>query len=224
MDRKYNENRMSENIELKYDIYQPFGPSILKSTLPQGFVNLLNAEADHILYDDKLSKEHDWSHNLAGNVKKEVAIDQNKIPNFPEFLITMAKQYYKHTIEKDPIEGSKVGFRVWVVSQYAGDFNPMHIHDANLSGVAFLKMPPNFDAEYEKEDHHPTAGCLEFLGSMPNHFARHSYIVKPKVGEFYLFPSWLTHQVYPFRSEGERRSLAFNIHFTMDKPIKGVNV
>ena len=210
--------------ELKYDIYQPFGPSILKTTLPQGFVNLLNAEADRILYDETLSKEHDWSHNLAGNVKKEVAIDQNKIPNFPEFLITMAKAYYKHTIEKDPIEGSKVGFRVWVVSQYKGDFNPMHIHDANLSGVAFLKMPPGFDAEYAKEDHHPTAGCLEFLGSMPNHFARHSYIAKPKVGEFYLFPSWLTHQVYPFRCDGERRSLAFNIHFTMDKPIKGVNV
>ena len=215
---------MAEQTELKYDIYQPFGPSILKTTLPQGFVNLLNAEADRILYDETLSKEHDWSHNLAGNVKKEVAIDQNKIPNFPEFLITMAKAYYKHTIEKDPIEGSKVGFRVWVESQYKGDFNPMHIHDANLSGVAFLKMPPGFDAEYAKEDHHPTAGCLEFLGSMPNHFARHSYIAKPKVGDFYLFPSWLTHQVYPFRSEGERRSLAFNIHFTMDKPIKGVNV
>ena len=215
---------MVEQTELKYDIYQPFGPSILKTTLPQGFVNLLNAEADRILYDETLSKEHDWSHNLAGNVKKEVAIDQNKIPNFPEFMITMAKQYYKHTINAEPAEGSKVSFRVWAVSQYAGDFNPMHIHDANLSGVAFLKMPPGFDAEYAKEDHHPTAGCLEFLGSMPNHFARHSYIAKPKVGEFYLFPSWLTHQVYPFRSEGERRSLAFNIHFTMDKPIKGVNV
>ena len=139
-------------------------------------------------------------------------------------MITMAKAYYKHTINAEPVEGSKVGFRVWVVSQYAGDFNPMHIHDANLSGVAFLKIPPGFDVEYAKEDHHPTAGCLEFLGSMPNHFARHSYIAKPKVGDFYLFPSWLTHQVYPFRSEGERRSLAFNIHFTMDKPIKGVNV
>ena len=215
---------MSENLELKYDIYQPFGPSVLKTTLPRSFINLLNDEADRILHDEKLSKEHDWSHNLAGNVKKEVAIDQNKIPNFPEFMITMAKQYYKHTIEKDPIEGSKVGFRVWVVSQYAGDFNPMHIHDANLSGVAFLKIPPGFDAEYAKEDHHPTAGCLEFLGSIPNHFARHSYIAKPQVRDFYLFPSWLTHQVYPFRSEGERRSLAFNIHFTMDKPIKGVNV
>ena len=216
--------RMVTNQELQYDIYQPFGPSVLKTKMPQGFTNLLNAEADKILHDEKLSKEHDWSHNLAGNVKKEVAIDHNKIPNFPEFLITMAKAYYKHTINAEPVEGSKVGFRVWVVSQYAGDFNPMHIHDANLSGVTFLKMPPGFEAEYKKEDHHPTAGCLEFLGSMPNHFARHSYIAKPEVGDFYLFPSWLTHQVYPFRSEGERRSLAFNIHFTMDKPIKGVNV
>ena len=43
---------MSENIELKYDIYQPFGPSILKSTLPQSFVNLLNVEADRILHYD----------------------------------------------------------------------------------------------------------------------------------------------------------------------------
>jgi len=223
MDRKYNEN-MSENIELKYDIYQPFGPSILKSTLPQGFINLLNVESDRILHDEKLSKEHDWSHNLAGNVKKEVAIDHNKIPNFTQFLMTMAKQYYKHTIKSEPAEGSKVAFRVWVVSQFKGDFNPMHIHDSNLSGVAFLKMPPGFDAEYAKEDHHKTAGCLEFLGSTPNHFANHSYLVKPQVGDFYLFPSWLTHQVYPFRSEGERRSLAFNIHFTMDNPVKGVNV
>ena len=33
---------MSENIELKYDIYQPFGPSILKTTLPRGFVNFVS--------------------------------------------------------------------------------------------------------------------------------------------------------------------------------------
>ena len=210
--------------ELKYDIYQPFGPSVLKVKLPQNYVNLLNVEADRILHDEKLSKDHDWSHNLAGNVKKEIAIDQNKIVGFPEFLITMAKLYYKHTIDKEPAEGRKVAFRTWVVSQYAGDFNPMHIHDANLSGVAFLKIPAGFEEEYKKEDHHPTVGCLEFLGSIPNHFARHSYIVKPEVGDFYLFPSWLTHQVYPFRSEGERRSLAFNVHFTLDNPVKGVNV
>ena len=218
------EQTQTKNLELKYDIYQPFGPSILKVKMPQQFVNLLNTEGDRILHDEKLSKDRDWSHNLAGNVKKEVMIDVNKIPNIREFLGTMAQAYYKHTIKSEPAPGSKVAFRSWIVSQYAGDFNPMHIHDSNLSGVAFLKIPPGFDKEYEREDHHPTAGCLEFLGSMPNHFANHSYLVKPEVGDFYLFPSWLTHQVYPFRCEGERRSFAFNVHFTLDAPVKGVDV
>ena len=211
------------NQEISYDIYQPFGPSILKVKMPQAFVNLFNAEADSILYDEALSKKYDWSHNLAGNVKKEIAIDHNKIKGFSEFLVTMSDQYLTKVLPEWTTD-AKVSFRVWVVSQYAGDFNPVHIHDANLSGVAFLKVPPGFEAEYKKEDHHPTAGCLEFLGSIPNHFARHSYIVKPEVGDFYLFPSWLAHQVYPFRCEGERRSMAFNVHFSTKDPGKGLDV
>ena len=122
--------------EISYDIYQPFGPSILKTKMPQAYVNLFNAEADRILYDDKLSKKYDWSHNLAGNVKKEIAIDPSKIKGLPEFLVTMSNQYLTKVLPEWTTD-AKVSFRVWVVSQYAGDFNPVHIHDANLSGVAF---------------------------------------------------------------------------------------
>ena len=211
------------NKDISYDIYQPFGPSILKVKLPQEYVNQINTKADVILNNEKLSKEQDWSHNLAGNVKKEVAINHNEIKGFPEFMVTMSDQYLTKVLP-EYITDAKVSFRVWVVSQYAGDFNPVHIHDANLSGVCFLKIPSGFEEEYKKEDHHPTAGCLEFLGSIPNHFARHSYIVKPEVGDFYLFPSWMAHQGYPFRCKGERRSMAFNVHFTLDGPTKGVNV
>ena len=213
----------TEEKEISYDIYQPFGPSILKVKLPQVYVDDINAQADKILEDEKLSKELDWSHNLAGNVKKEVAINHAEVRGLPEFLVTMSDQYIKKVIP-DWAPSAKISCRVWVVSHFAGDFNPVHIHDANLSGVAFLKVPPGFEEEYKKEDHHPTAGCLEFLGSMPNHFARHSYIVKPEVGDFYLFPSWLAHQVYPFRCEGERRSMAWNVHFALNEPTKGVNV
>ena len=71
--------RILTDQEVQYDIYQPFGPSILKVKMPQGYVNLLNAQADDIVHDEKLSKKYDWSHNLAGNVKKEVAINHNKI-------------------------------------------------------------------------------------------------------------------------------------------------
>ena len=209
--------------DISYDIYQPFGPSILKVKMPQAYVNLFNVEADRILHDEKLSKKYDWSHNLAGNVKKEIAIDHNKIKGFPEFMVTMSDQYLSKVLPEWTTD-AKVSFRVWVVSQYAGDFNPVHIHDANLSGVAFLKVPSGFNEEYKKEDHHPTAGCLEFLGSIPNHFARHSYTVKPEVGDFYLFPSWLAHQVYPFRCEGERRSMSFNVHFNTSGPVKGIDV
>jgi len=211
------------NKDISYDIYQPFGPSILKVKLPQEYVNQINNKADVILNDEKLSKKQDWSHNLAGNVKKEIAINHNEIKGFPEFMVTMSDQYLTKVLP-EYITDAKVSFRVWVVSQYAGDFNPVHIHDANLSGVCFLKIPSGFEEEYKKEDHHPTVGCLEFLGSIPNHFARHSYIVRPEVGDFYLFPSWLAHQVYPFRCKGERRSMAFNVHFTLSEPTKGVNV
>ena len=211
------------NKDISYDIYQPFGPSILKVKLPQEYVNQINNKADVILNDEKLSKKQDWSHNLAGNVKKEIAINHNEIKGFPEFMVTMSDQYLTKVLP-EYITDAKVSFRVWVVSQYAGDFNPVHIHDANLSGVCFLKIPSGFEEEYKKEDHHPTVGCLEFLGSIPNHFARHSYIVRPEVGDFYLFPSWLAHQVYPFRCEGERRSMSFNVHFSTKDPVKGLDV
>ena len=213
----------TEEIQIAFDIYQPFGPSILKTKLPQLYVDALNAQTDGVLADEKVSKDRDWSHNLAGNVKKEISIDHGAIEGLPEFLATISQEYTKRVLPDFLPEGTKVAFRVWAVSQWAGDFNPIHIHDSNLSGVCFLKIPPKFEEEYANEDHHPTAGCLEFIGSVPNHFARHSFLAKPEVGDFYIFPSWLTHQVYPFRSEGERRSMAFNVHFTSDKIIKGID-
>ena len=56
---------MVTNQEIQYDIYQPFGPSILKVKMPEVYVNDINAQADKILSDAKLSKERDWSHNFS---------------------------------------------------------------------------------------------------------------------------------------------------------------
>ena len=54
--------------------------------------------------------------------------------------------------------------------------------------------------------------------------------VKPKVGDFYMFPSWLDHQVYPFRSKykkpdikGERRSFSMNIVYQNVKEDRNKN-
>ena len=37
------------------------------------------------------------------------------------------------------------------------------------------------------------------------------YNIPPRQGWLYLFPSTLTHQVYPFKGAGERRGISFNI-------------
>ena len=115
--------------EIQYDIYQPFGPSILKVKMPQGYVNLLNTQADSILFDEKLSEERDWSHNLAGNVKKEVAINHNEIEGFSQFLVTMAHEYIKRVLPEGLSDKAQVSFSVWVVSQVAGDLSLIHISE-----------------------------------------------------------------------------------------------
>ena len=46
---------LMNNEELKFDIYQPFGPSILKTKLPQAYVDALNQQSDKILNDEKPS-------------------------------------------------------------------------------------------------------------------------------------------------------------------------
>ena len=213
---------MSE-YKVSYDIYKPFGPSVLKSSVPQAGIDLVNKIADDILRDKKKRKDYDYSSNLAGNIKYEVALPLKNVPSVELIINKLASEYVTKTV-KDYIDLDKthMSYTSWLVSQYAGDYNPLHIHDANLSGVCFLKLPPGYEEEYRREDHHPTIGCLEFLGSVPNHFAEHSYLVKPQIGDLYLFPSWLAHQVYPFRSKGERRSMSFNIHLRSKDPGKSV--
>ena len=49
--------------------------------------------------------------------------------------------------------GSMAIESMWVVSQWAGDFNPFHIHQGELSGVIYLRVPPSLKDEYAKEDH-----------------------------------------------------------------------
>ena len=102
----------------------------------------------------------------------------------------------------------------WVVSQYAGEFNPWHHHNGNLSGVLYLKLPPKMHEEIveDNKDHYPASGLIEFMFGENQEFRSDNLKFKPEVGKLLVFPSWLKHFVYPFQSEGERRSMSFNAH------------
>ena len=67
--------------QVSYDIYKPFGPSVLKSSVPQAGIDIINKIADDILKDEKKRKDYDYSHNLAGNIKYEVALPLKDVPS-----------------------------------------------------------------------------------------------------------------------------------------------
>ena len=52
---------MTANQQVSYDIYQPFGPSVMKASVPQVAVDLVNKISDDILKDKKKRQELDLS-------------------------------------------------------------------------------------------------------------------------------------------------------------------
>jgi uncharacterized protein (TIGR02466 family) len=100
----------------------------------------------------------------------------------------------------------------WVVSQYAGDFNPFHHHNGDFSGGIYLKVPEGMNDEWEEDfqDHYPAKGLIEYSFGENQPFRVDNIKFKPEVGKFLVFPSWLKHLVYPFSVEGERRMMSFN--------------
>jgi len=207
--------------EVEFHAIRPFGPTILQGKLPDSLVKVLDDRATQLLDDDKLSKKYDHSMNLAGNVQKEVRYPQEDLGSKTfEPLIgalgQIVKQYISIPPASDTISPEYVGKMViesmWVVSQWSGDFNPFHIHQGELSGVIYLRVPPSLPDEYAKEDHYPCVGDIVWHCGQAATFSGHKHQATPEVGAIYLFPSWLSHGVYPFRTPNEeRRSVSFNL-------------
>ena len=70
-----------------------------------------------------------------------------------------------------------------------------------MSEKSWFKEPLNISA----------SSVVVLIFGSPNLFSKSTYIVKPEIGDFYLFPNYLMHTVYPFTgTDDERRSVSFN--------------
>jgi hypothetical protein len=209
------------------ELVRPFGPGILIDQVSQELVDTLNRAGDRVLGDPELRKRWDWSHKLAGNVDGEVLVVFESVEERERTLAELKEKcllYFNLLREQDraaargrPGETRDVGLGdlefagMWLVNQRAGDFNPCHHHGADFSSVLYLRLPPDMEAEWAAEDHYPSAGTIEFLDGRPSPYSRSTYRLRPRIGTLLIFPAWLPHMVYPFRSAGERRSMSFNM-------------
>ena len=120
------------------------------------------------------------------------------------------------TREYDKLYGGKEAIRwrltLWANVNRDGDFNQGHIHPgATWSGVYYVDAgAPSAD----RNDNgvlalaHPgAAAAMVFFPEI----TPHRHVIVPQSGLMVLFPSYLSHQVYPYWGDRPRISIAYNI-------------
>ena len=207
---------------MKATFVRPFGPVILKLELSEEILKDLNQDCLDI--GDNKKEKVDWSDQLAGRVQEEYHITKDLLKKHATWFNAVTSRYLFP--DEKAFQENKGRFKVgissgWYVRSFDGDFNPLHFHTGcQISTIGFLKLPDDAEEYWEKEDkdHNPFGGYTDFRYGTIGLNCANNMKVKPKVGDFYMFPAWLDHQVYPFRSKfkkpdvkGERRSFSLNI-------------
>ena len=197
--------------EFKVETARPFGPSIAKAVMPKELVEKLNKYIDDTIKDDEKTKKQDMGHRLVGHVKQEFRLENDFIDKsgFMKFLAQSVTAWIKNN-EKKNITKFLI-HESWVVRQFKNDFNPIHWHGGHISGVGYLKLPKTFGTpEQDKKDINKM-GRIELVHGSRMFLQNSTFSIVPEVGNFYFFPNYMMHTVYPFAgSDEERRSVSFN--------------
>ena len=204
-----------------FNLMKPFGPDMGNFQVPSEVLDRLLKLTDKVLEDEK---RIDWGHNLVGNVKEEpwVSNEALKEAGLYEYLQAMLYNYVWNSLTRSGHELEKLSVHLdhmWIVSQYAGEYNPIHFHTyCDISSVIYLKVPEFEDRlKTKKLPEYKTQrdGMIEFVykTACPTGMEKGSISFMPQEGQLVVFPSNLLHTVYPFQGKEERRSVAFNSHW-----------
>ena len=186
---------------------KPFGPSIGKTKISKKFSDKLNNEFNI----KSNSKKIDYSSKLASQIKNEVKISNSFIKNYLEKELIKKINEFLYNDKVKNIKEIKI-LNLWVVRQFKGEYNPIHYHEGDLSGVGYLKLPKGMtNNKMVKNKKLKTNGTIDFINGQKGFLSKSIYNVVPKIRDLLIFPNYLMHTAYPFNIDGERRSFSFNV-------------
>ena len=192
---------------------KPFGPSIGKTKISKKFSDKLNNEFD----SKSNSKKIDYSSKLASQIQNELKISNNFIKkNLEKELKNSINKFLSNEKIQNIKEIKIINF--WIVRQFKGEYNPIHYHEGDLSGVGYLKLPKGMtNNKMVKNKKLKTNGTIDFINGQKGFLSKSIYNVVPKIRDLLIFPNYLMHTAYPFNIEGERRSFSFNAKIILKK-------
>jgi len=188
-------------------IINPFGPKIAVFKIPKKIIILINKEVEMILKNKEKLKKSNYSNKLVGQVKQEFQLSKNFInKHIIRFINNSVKTYIKKSSNRN---AKKISLKnLWIVRQFKNEYNPIHFHSGDISGVGYLNIPKNITQGNKKLK---TNGTIDFIHGSKSFLNNSIFNHRPKVGDLILFPNYLMHTAYPFKRDGERRSFSFNL-------------
>ena len=217
--------------QMEMEAMQPWSDVLMRITLPPNVLQGMIEITDQVLQDPD---RKNWGDNLAGQIQDEPLIPHKLMQDYKfidpsgnegtifNFLMNLIGEYVAHchrqmatSIDFDKIKDETYMTQMksaWVISQWQGEYNPLHIHtECQMSTVMYLKVPKFLPSVKPDRD---DDGNIMFIGGAGSgsQLTRNLMKIKPKVGDFFIFPNHLQHTVYPFKTDGdfERRSVSFN--------------
>ena len=201
---------MSDKVD--FEIFKRFGPSILKVKIPENIINNLNNYVDQTISDDKKIQKQNLGEGLVGDVTQEFSLEQDIMEKtgWGNFLASCVSNWINMEMKKK-ITKFKIR-KSWIVRQFKNEYNPTHWHSGHISGAGFLKVPNTFGKHVQnKQNRVYRGGNLQLIHGSKMFLCESTFTIVPKVGDFYFFPNYMMHTVFPFKdTNDERRSISFN--------------
>ena len=207
---------MSEQLQNR--IIKTFGPSVLHVKIPKNIIDTLNLYVDGIVSDKEKTKNLNAGEYLVGDVAQEITLEHEfiKKSGWYIFLASCVNKWIefetKKKVKKFEILNS------WVVRQFSNEYNPTHWHSGHISGAGFLKVPSTLGKHTQnKKEVKYKGGNLQLIHGARMFLCPSTLNITPTVGDFYFFPNYLMHTVFPFKDTNEeRRSISFNANIDED--------
>ena len=192
---------------------RPFGPTLGKSILSKNIIKIINNETNKLI----LNKRNDYSSKLASQIKNEIKLSKSFIKK--KLSRELIKNIKKYLINSDIKKIKKIEIiNLWIVRQFKNEYNPIHYHEGQLSGVGYLLVPKRMTQnKLVRNKKTKTNGTIDFINGQKSFLSKSIYNLKPKVGDLVIFPNYLMHTAYPFNVDGERRSFSFNAKIVFKK-------
>ena len=162
-------------------------------------------------------------HNDAGNPNISVRGGQQiqLVPNqfnldtdvLQSFIINECNQYIENIIKVTGVSDlngyQPVLISAWTIKQTSGDYQALHSHEVHISGNIYIDVPELDD------DSLPSDANIEFRFPVirnPAHFNfTDQWKFKPEPTKMVMFPSYVSHTVYPWKGNGHRTILAWDV-------------